>query len=110
MTNTELDAEVIKNKNIASCISVVMLLLAIPPIWPYGYYTMLRWVVCGSAAFVAWVAYELDKKTWMWLLGFVSILFNPIAPIYLDKQTWMVIDLIGAVLFAISLKTIRKPS
>ena len=85
-----------------------MLLLAIPPIWPYGYYTLLRWVVCGTSAFIAFMAYELDKKFWLWLIGLVAVLFNPIIPVYLDKETWVVIDLVVAVVIFISIWFLKK--
>jgi hypothetical protein len=88
---------------IPSCISIAMLLLAIPPIWPYGYYTLLRWVVCGTSLFIAYTAYGLNRKFWMWLIGLVAILFNPLIPVYLDKETWVVIDVVVAVVIFTSI-------
>lgn len=99
-----IDKEIFKYKNIASIIVIVMLLLAIPSgIWPYGYYIFLRWVVTGAALFILWITYELKKKAWPLIMGAIAILFNPIAPIYLDKGNWVVIDLIVAALFLISI-------
>lgn len=98
-----MNKEIIKYKNIASVISIVMLLLAIPAIWPYGYYILLRWVVTASAIFLVWVAYNLKKTFWLFLMGIVALLFNPIAPIHLDKETWIVIDLIVAGIFLVSI-------
>ena len=87
-----IDKEIFKYKNIISIIVIAMLLLAIPSrIWPYGYYIFLRWVVTGAALFILWIAYELEKKTWLWIMGVIAILFNPIAPIYLDKENWIVV-------------------
>ncbi len=69
---------------------------------PIGYYTLLRIVVTiGSAAVIV---EEMEKGITPWILAFglLAILFNPIIPVYLnDKQAWMPIDLIGAVLFFI---------
>lgn len=84
-------------------VSIIMLLLAIPPIWPYGYYTLLRLVVCGTAIYVAWNARKLNKEGWIWSMGFVALLFNPIIPIHLDKLTWSAVDLGIAILFIISI-------
>jgi hypothetical protein len=104
-----MDKETIKYKKMASIIAIIMLLLAIPSeIWPYGYYILLRWVVTGAALFILWIAYELEKKTWLWIMGAIAILFNPIAPIYLDKGNWVVIDLIVASLFLISIFKIKR--
>jgi len=104
-----MDKEFIKYKKMVSIIAIIMLLLAIPSeIWPYGYYILLRWVVTGAALFILWIAYELEKKTWLWIMGAIAILFNPIAPIYLDKGNWVVIDLIVAALFLISIFKIKR--
>ena len=48
-----MNKEAIKNKNIASGIAILMLLLAIPSgMWPYGYYVLLRWIITGIALFI----------------------------------------------------------
>ena len=104
-----MDKEVIKYKNIASVIAILMLLLAIPSgVWPYGYYMILRWVVFGAALFILWTSYKLKQNTWIWIMGAVALLFNPIAPIHLDKETWVVIDFIAAGTFLISIFKIKK--
>jgi len=99
--------EVIQNKNTASKISAVMLLIAILPL-PYGYYILLRWIISSSAIFLAWVANELGKKFWLFLMIIIVLLFNPIAPIHLDKGTWVIIDLIVAILFFTSINKIKQ--
>lgn len=100
--------ELIRNKNIASIIAILILLLAIPEgIWPYGYYVFLRWIVTGVAIFVLWTAYNLKKQGWLWLMVGIAILFNPIIPIHLDKGMWMVIDFIVAILFLVSIFKIK---
>lgn len=103
-----MDKEIIKYKNIASGIAILMLLLAIPSgVWPYGYYVLLRWVVAGIAIFVLWVAYNLEKKMWIGLMAVTAILFNPFIPIHLDKETLVVIDFIVAALFLASIFKIK---
>ena len=103
-----MDKEIMKNKNIASGIAILMLLLAIPSgAWPYGYYILLRWVVTGVAVFVWWIASELERKGWSWVMIGIAILFNPLIPIHLDKETWIVIDFIIAALFLISVFKIK---
>ncbi len=104
-----MNENIIKHKNIVSIIAVAMLLLAVPSgIWPYGYYILLRWVVTGTAFFALWAAYELKKQSWIWIMGAVALLFNPIAPIHLDKDTWVVLDFIVAGLFLTSIFKIKK--
>lgn len=103
-----MEKELIKNKNIASIISIIFLLLAIPAIWPYGYYILLRWIVTASAIFLIWVAYDSKKTFWLFLMGIVAILFNPIIPVHLDKGTWVIIDLVVAIVFLVSIFKIRS--
>ena len=103
-----MDKDIIKYKNIASGIAILMLLLAIPTgLWPYGYYMLLRWVVVGAALFVLWVACKLKRKIWIGLMAITAILFNPIFPIYLDKETWVVIDFIVAGIFLVSIFKVK---
>lgn len=102
-----MDKELIKYKNIASVISIVMLLVAIADL-AYGYYTLLRWVVTASAIFLVWTAYGLKRTFWLFLMGIVAILFNPIVPIYLNKGTWVIIDFIVAVLFLVSIFKVKS--
>lgn len=103
-----MDRELLKYKNIASVISIIMLLLAIPTFWPYGYYILLRWVVALSALFLLWLAYESKKTFWLFIMGIVAILFNPIIPVHLEKETWVVIDVIVAILFLVSIFKIKS--
>lgn len=76
-----------------------LLLLAIPTGWPYDFYIFLRWAIFISSIIVAYGFYKSRINAWTFILGAVAFLFNPIAPIYLAKQTWVIIDFIGAVLF-----------
>ena len=102
-----MDKEIVKYKNVASVTSIIFLLLAIPTFWPYGYYVLLRWIITASAIFLLWVAYDLKKTFWLFLMGIVAILFNPLIPIHLDKGTWVIIDFIVAILFLISIFKIK---
>ena len=88
-------------------IAGIMLLLAIPAIWPYGYYQILRWVVAVVSAYNAYLAHESKQNEWMFIMGAIAVLFNPIAPIFLQKQTWMILDLATAILMFISISKIK---
>ncbi len=103
-----MNQEVIQNKNIVSIIAILALLLAIPSgIWPYGYYVLLRWVITGVALFVLSIANKLQKEEWVKLMAGIAILFNPILPIHLDKETWVIIDFIVAILFFASIFQVK---
>ncbi|MBI4262102.1 hypothetical protein HY624_01090 [Candidatus Uhrbacteria bacterium] len=69
--------------------------------WPYGYYQLLRWIVCGVGAYSAYKAYELGRTGWAWTFGVITILFNPILPFYMQRETWQVIDIVATVPFLV---------
>lgn len=73
-----------------------MLLWALGPN-PYAYYTILRWVVCGITAYGAFQAAEIKKNEWVWIFGFIALLFNPIIPVHLTREIWSVIDIACAI-------------
>jgi hypothetical protein len=82
-------------------IAGVLLLLGIPTGWPYAYYTLLRWAICILAAIVAYRFYDSKSTSWTVVFAAIAVLFNPIAPVYLNKSVWVTIDLISTVLFFI---------
>jgi uncharacterized membrane protein len=83
-------------------VAVVMLFLALLDL-PIGYYTLLRIVVCGTAIYLSFVAKEIKKLHWVWIIGFIGILFNPFIPIHMDKEIWAFIDIIVGFTFIIVL-------
>ena len=75
---------------------------------PYDYYTVLRWVVCGSASYYLYIAYKLRKIPWVWIFGIMAVLFNPIIPVHLNKSTWAPIDVISGGIILVSIFFIRE--
>jgi len=101
-----------KKKNIMLLIAAVFLFLALIDGWPYRFFTLLRFVVFAISAYVAWMSYEAKKEKWVWIFGFIAVLFNPFIPIYLNRKIWRIIDLAVGVFMIISvfvLKLERKP-
>lgn len=92
---------------IPAAIAALMLLAALGD-WPYGYYQLLRFVVCGAAAYVAWLSYHSKYPWTVWVFGFVAILFNPLAPVHLSRATWGLLDLVCAALFVLAAATRRQ--
>ncbi len=84
-----------------SLICAALLILGLVNL-PIGYYTFLRIVVTIGA--IAIVVDELKNGVNFWVIAFglITILFNPLLPIYLnDKATWMPIDIACAILFTV---------
>ena len=86
---------------VALWIGAAMLAMAVPPIWPYTYYQVLRLVVRGVALYAL---YELRDRT-AGAKGFMLIiaaLFNPVVPAHLPKAVWVFVDLATAGVFVVT--------
>ena len=94
---------------IPAIIAAVMLFGALGR-WPYGYYQLLRFVVCGVSVYVAYTAYTWQKMWAVWLFGFIAVLFNPLIPIHLSREAWQPIDSICAILFLFSVFILKNPA
>jgi hypothetical protein len=91
-----------KKKNIALVIAAAVLFLALLDGWDYGFFTILRFVVFASTAYVAWIAYEEQKEKWVWILGFIAVLFNPFIPVHLTREIWVPIDFLTGIFLLMS--------
>jgi hypothetical protein len=85
-----------------SLVAGILLVLAILNIWPYDFYIILRWIVCGVAIYNAFKYYEANLTGWVFVFGALAFLFNPLFPIYMNKSAWVGIDLIAAIIFFLS--------
>lgn len=65
-------------------------------------------MVCGTAAYGAFKSVELEKSGWVWILGIIALLFNPIIPVHLSREIWAPIDVMAALIFVMSIFTIRR--
>jgi hypothetical protein len=91
-----------KIAKVLAAASAIMLIAAAFGRWPYGFYTFLRLVVCGSAAFMAYLANGQKRLVWVVTLGAIAVLFNPIIPVHLTRSDWMPVDLVVAVVFVLA--------
>ncbi|MCG2621414.1 hypothetical protein LVY72_05725 [Arthrobacter sp. I2-34] len=91
----------------AAGIAVLLLVVAIAPM-PLGYYTFLRWGVMIAAIAMCVIASRAGQAAWLYALIPVAILFNPIAPVYLTRPIWFVLDIMAAGVLAIAGSQIRR--
>jgi hypothetical protein len=67
---------------------------------PYGYYNLSKLVVCGCSIYYAYQFYNKKDISFVWIFGFVTILYNPIISVHLyEKKIWLMINIITAILF-----------
>jgi len=97
-----------KNIVIPPIIVAVLLIIAIFPIEEYSYYILLRWVVCLTAVYICFFSYKAERMNWVWIMGIVAIVFNPIVPLHMSKEFWQVIDFVTAVIFIGVVVFLRK--
>lgn len=72
----------------------LMLLWALNPDNAYGYYILLRWVYCGTFAYLAFKAIEEGQQGWTWVLGITAAVYNPIFQVHLTRELWSVVNVI----------------
>lgn len=73
-------------------VTLLLLLIALFDM-PYFYYQILRWIVCGVAGYSAYVEFEKEKSVWFYVFAFATLIYNPISPLFLNKEIWILIDL-----------------
>ena len=87
--------------------SGVMAFLAIFP-WVYGYYQILRVVLCISSVIVAYSFYQSHLSGWAFAFGAIAVLFNPIFPVYMNRSSWVGIDFITSLIFFIASQSTKR--
>lgn len=85
----------------------ILLLVAAVPL-PYGFYAFTKIVVCGFSGLLAYQNFNASNKKsfWPWCFLLVAVLFNPLISIPMQKEVWMVVDiLLGSLFLLLAYKT-----
>ena len=123
---------IINTRNTLTLAASVFLFIALINGLPYGYFTFLRFMVCGVAAYLWYLNYKKNNipisteeaKSFLkhkspgvavvissivriifgeWTFMFIAALFNPIIIISLTRAQWVPIDMIVGIFFVASL-------
>ena len=80
-------------------VPIALLLIALFSL-PYYYYQLMRWCICGCAAYLAYQHY-IEKGSGFLTVIFIviAIVYNPIEPIHLFREAWIVINIITVFVF-----------
>ena len=81
------------------CLLFAVLYLIATADLAYGYYTFIRVLSLFGMLVLGFLWLMIAEKPLspiMIVLTVILVLFNPIIPIYLDKETWIVLDTISA--------------
>lgn len=95
-------------KNYIWLIPCIMILIALVDM-PYGYYKLLRFIVCGFCIFLTVQEAKVENQNkWVWIIGATALLYNPFIPIHLDRDTWQFVNLITIIGFFVHWKFRRN--
>ena len=80
--------------------AVALLLLCLIP-FPYGVYTLARFIMMILGVFLAYHYYSIDKKVLAILFGAIALLFQPFVKLALGRELWMIVDVVVAILLIV---------
>lgn len=83
-------------------VPVAMVLLALLDM-PYGYYTLLRIVITGCAAWLSFANFRLDREWLGMSFALLAAAYNPLFPPSFDREAWAGINIGTAGVFFIGL-------
>lgn len=67
---------------------------------PFGYYTLLRIVLCVTGAVGFAAARRSADSLWPWIYGVAVVVYNPVLPIHLGaKQFWIALNIATLIVF-----------
>ncbi len=97
----------IDKKSLIWAIPIVVLLVAFLKM-PYGYYSLVKLILCASSLFLAFKESKSDPNTvWVWILGLTAVLYNPIIQFHLGREVWTFVNIVTIVEFVIHWKQRR---
>lgn len=102
-----------KKNTLLNLLPIFLLALALLPM-PYAYYQVMRWLVAGFAAFISWEIYQKPNlyqqilfKCFQAVFVLVAILYNPISPIHLPRDTWCIVNILSILVWVFYLFKIK---
>ena len=93
---------------IPQLIAIIMLLWALNPDNPYGYYRLLRLVCCVIFIYLCVVSINYKLQGWPWVLGTVALVYNPLVPLHMTRGIWSVVNIATILIAAVSIYFLRK--
>lgn len=74
-------------------LAAALLLWALVPSNPYGYYSVMRWIVCATFIYIAMKSHEQQRQVWIWVWGVLAGIYNPIFPVRATREFWEIINI-----------------
>ena len=87
-------------KNVVLWFVAIPVAVAILPSLPYGYYSVMRWVVCALCAWLAVDAYRKGQEGWAWCWAVIAGIYNPIFPVHANRAVWTLVNIATIIVLA----------
>lgn len=68
---------------------------------PYGFYTLLRFVVTGASIFLVLGSWQDKRIGWLVVFGVLAVLYNPIIPFRLGREVWLPANIVSIAIFCL---------
>jgi low affinity Fe/Cu permease len=68
---------------------------------PYGYYMLVRLLICGVCAYLASRDADSGRTGWVWVLGGCAVVYNPIFKFPLSREIWTIVNVATIALLAV---------
>ncbi len=89
------------------CIMIVMLTVAVCHIRMYGYYVLLRFVICGGCGYLAIRAHMRHAIGLTWCLGVLAVIYNPFMKLALGRGLWTIVNIATIAALAYSVRRLK---
>lgn len=86
-----------------------LLVFALVPL-PYGFYILLRLIVCVVSVWLAYVQWKHDDAIsgWVVVLVIIALVYNPIIVVHLTREVWTIINLVTSLVLIGHLRFLRR--
>jgi len=89
-------------------IAIIMLSIALLRL-PYGYYTLMRVVLCFSFCYFIYDNFKLYKNYVFYMIfGLLAIVYNPVFPLHLGREIWVYVNIVTIVVLILSFVFLRS--
>jgi hypothetical protein len=83
--------------------SIIALLVTINANVSYDFFVLLRVLVFVTCIACGTALWKTDQKgtTWFWIMVSIAVIYNPLLPIHLKRETWELINLVTIPVFCL---------
>ena len=73
-----------------------------------GYYTVLRVITTGVSLYSIYICINEKRLGWGIIFAAIAVIFQPIHPLRMTRETWRYVDVITSAILMISLRFVGR--